>query len=46
MNGASDVLTAVYTGKMDEAHAIAATRRLDACEATALGDAGDRKSVV
>ena len=39
MNGASDVLTAVYTGKMDEAHAIAATRTLDACEATALGNA-------
>ncbi len=38
MNGASDVLTAVYTGKIDEARAIAATRTLDACEATALGD--------
>lgn len=38
MNGASDVLTALYSGKMDEARAIASTRQLDACEATALGD--------
>ena len=38
MNDASDVLTAVYTGKLDEARALAATRMLDACEATALGD--------
>ncbi len=38
MNGASDVLTAVYTGKIDDARAIAATRVIDACEATALGD--------
>lgn len=38
MSSASDVLMAVYTGKIDEARALAKTRTLDACEATALGD--------
>lgn len=38
MSGASDVLTAVYTGRIDEARALATTRTLDACEAAALDD--------
>lgn len=40
MNTPSDVLSALYAGKGDEARALADGRALDACEAAAMGDGG------